>query len=340
MAAFRLIHISDLHFSGRPNAVNPFLGADRLRWPDFALFKHFTFLGPSSFLPPLATHLSIYLDSVQQEIDAVVLTGDLATTGEAVDLGVGKDYFFQDSTTADVSLQSVLRFSSKKIPDLPVILMPGNHDRFEGMRYLPAGKGFEKVLGSSWDAGQPITTYNGSSVKVVVLTKGGEHLAVCLVDFSLRSMRHQIGSLGWLGQGKVYNDTLGELEKLTVRVRRQYKNVYVIWAIHFPPEPPEERRNMCLIDGKLIGPKAAACGVELILCGHIHRALTYSVGASSTVRVVCAGSATSAELGSEHALFELEFELTKGALARGSARKVCYDDTVDEFRVISSAPIQ
>src|SRR5712691_1472606 len=333
MATFRLIHISDLHFSERPNAINPFVRAGGLRWPDIALFRHFkNAVWPSSFSPPLATHLSVYLDSVQQEIDAVVATGDLATTGNEADLKVAKDHFFRDSTEVVESLQSWLRFSSRRDPELPVFLMPGNHDRFQGFRCLPAGKSFEKVFGPSWDAGQGIVRYSSSSVKVVVLTKEREHLVVCLVDFSLKSKRHQTSGFGWLGQGKVYVNVLEELGKLTQRVKRQVANVYIVWAIHFPPQHPNERLELRLIDGKLIGPKAEACGAGLIICGHVHEELIYRIGASSGVQVVCAGSATSVESGSEHALFDLQFDLAKGKLAAGRASKVCYDDINDEFR--------
>src|SRR5258706_2689 len=181
MQTFRLVHVSDLHFSARPNAVNPFIGATGLRVPDFALWRHFrnaVLLGPSTFSSALATHLSLYLGSVQDEIDAIVATGDLATTGKEADLKVAKGYFLRGQPASVVFPQFAARFSSNKSPDLPIIFMPGNHDRYQGSMIMPGGKVFEKVFGQSWDADQRNIQFRGRGVRALVLGKEDEYLAI------------------------------------------------------------------------------------------------------------------------------------------------------------------
>jgi|GEM_PF-2249800 len=338
MAAFRLVHISDLHFSDRPNSLNPFVGG--LRWSDFALLRNFAFFSPSSFSSALATHLTLYLESVQQGIDALVVTGDVATTGSQGNLKFAREYFFGKPVRTPEPIYEALRFSSRRDSSLPVLVMPGNHDRFEGTRCLPGGAQFEAVFGDSWDADQDVVQYNTKRVKMVVLGKDGEHLGICLADFSLRRLGDHVGKLGWFGQGKVYDDILHDLETLTVSAKREIKNLYVIWAIHFPPVHPVEEVQLQLIDGRLIGPKAEACGVGVIICGHVHEARIYRIPTSPKLSVICAGSATSVEQAAEHALFEMELNLSKGALVAGAATKISYDSVIDEFRTVSSTQIQ
>src|SRR6266480_922263 len=127
MATFRLLHISDLHFSARPNAVNPLTSLGGVRPADLGLWRHFPrhiiLFGPSSYSSPLATHLALYIDSIQDAVDAIIVTGDLATTGSEVDLSTAKAFFFADTRIPPVARVKLnLR--------IPVIFLPGNHDRF------------------------------------------------------------------------------------------------------------------------------------------------------------------------------------------------------------------
>src|SRR6266480_4658674 len=75
------------------------------------------------YTSPLATHLALYIDSIQDAVDAIIVTGDLATTGSEVDLSTAKAFFFANTPIPPVARVKLnLR--------IPVIFLPGNHDRF------------------------------------------------------------------------------------------------------------------------------------------------------------------------------------------------------------------
>jgi 3',5'-cyclic AMP phosphodiesterase CpdA len=149
MTTFRLVQISDLHFGfpyGRLSAVD-IASSSAIKKATSAmravLRKRFDFepkkpVSPSTFNPDVALALLFELSDVleSKQLDALVVTGDIATTGIEDDLQLSADYF-------KGVLPNSWRHRLQAIPNLLqlggafFVGLPGNHDRYEGSRLLP-----------------------------------------------------------------------------------------------------------------------------------------------------------------------------------------------------------
>jgi hypothetical protein len=96
-------------------------------------------------------------------------------------------------------------------------------------------------------------------------------------DFSLRTWRDAelLPNIvvNAYAQGKVYKDVLDELIAETDTFRMKYsdqKDVFIVWALHFPPASTHPEPHMKLIDSDLLISAANDCEVSLILSGHTH----------------------------------------------------------------------
>ena len=272
MADFRLVHLSDFHVGLKPDVLG---GLDvRVR----SLHPRGTAnpLRASSWNQGLGESVRDFVqrNHRQRPLDAVLVSGDLATTGHKGDLVRALEYIegLVKATAWTTGPDSHLDVGIRR-----VILFPGNHDRFRRGLFWPGGKRFDTLFMGYWRG----------PVQTTVLAAGKEHLAIIQADFSLQKRRDANWlSLEYLGQGRVYDSILDRLKRETQRFGEVYA---VVWAVHFPPafEPLDDALRLQNQMNLLYA--ARDLGVNYIFAGHTHVPRCYQ---ALGVTVCCAGTAT------------------------------------------------
>ncbi len=286
MVGFRLVHISDLHFSQYPSNESIVDGGARAFLK--SVFGDNKAFYPTSYAPDLAIKLAKQL-ARRSDFDAILITGDLATHGDSDDLLTALNFL-----RGQVPRDSLAGAPVPKLLSMaPNVILPGNHDRYKGQHCFPGGRKFESVFGVNWDANMDTyEMFSGDHVGRVVLEKDVEKLAICSADFSLQEFSdHTESNFGWMGQGKINQDVLRHLEQITLDLRRYKTPIAIVWAVHFPPQNEDAEGNLSLIDEALLAASADKHDVQLIFAGHTHNGRHYSIP-DHRVEVLCAGSAT------------------------------------------------
>ena len=255
--------------------------------------------------------------------DALLLTGDLATTGAPADLQAARAFVDANAvggTYLTPAGQPTLDFFN---PHRPLDLLPGNHDRYHSglSLYLPGGRVFDQVFCPPapqrrfWCAGQDFT-FAGS------LTRGGLAVLIWKVDFSLpsnqRGKKHY-GLPGWLGQGRVrkcilygpggtpanptFPSLVGQTRAESQKVTEQRQAAVVIWALHFDPFSTDGLLQ--LLDSHLLEEAAAQAGVSAVLCGHTHESKVKPLSATTTV-FACGATAAANEARNDFQVLEID----------------------------------
>lgn len=180
---YRLIHISDLHFSARPSLVNFFSGPRKV----FDTQRKFSIKYPTTYNPNLAQAMARYFDGVGSSIDAIVMTGDLATTGLPVDLKIAHSFISEEN------IQSVVNGAKSRSLGKHrnrVFLLPGNHDRYQAVNFppfwVPGSREFEPIFDSFWSPSKPGIQYKD--------LKGDGSVFLIAADFCLSSLAQVGGS--------------------------------------------------------------------------------------------------------------------------------------------------
>lgn len=242
-------------------------------------------------------HHLVYL---KEKLDAVVFTGDLATTGLKDDLKRVASFLRADylDDSPHRPQDTALDVPTLAAVDIPVVCLPGNHDRYRLPlnlpTYLPGGKGFDaEVLDYQ---SQPVRRFD-------VPASGDLQVVIFAVDFTLKRLRDcRYG--GWIAQGRVYHGEGSALEKLiedtqTVKAdiakSKPGTHLCVLWALHFPPAFPKMPRLNKLIDENQLLEKADEIGINGILAGHTHFQKKYRDDEPKKCRVFCCGTTTQHE---------------------------------------------
>ena len=285
MSPIRILHASDLHIAETPSLISPF---DKISPGTFVeAVTRRTFA--SSFDPSVLGRFTSFVhNNLGGRIDAVLLTGDIATTGLRHDLEVA--YRFVTGPPHPV-VQAVNTRMEPTLAGLrvPVWLLPGNHDRYVRTKlldYSPGGRLFDHVFGTYWRG--PVQTFgpvNGPDISAVVIA----------ADFNLKSKRDRRGRLGKYAQGRVYPAILDQLEQATIDARYEHaargraEALAVVWAVHFPPKYPALSRTMQLIESHQLIRRANYCDISALVAGHTHEPVRYSTPGMK-FDVFCAGT--------------------------------------------------
>jgi len=282
MESIRILHASDLHIARVANlksvadtssSITALFGF--LRHPSFA----------NSYDPTILQSFAEFVNN-QSSLDAILFTGDIATTGDYPDLERAHR-FVEAGITFPWLSGGLMEASLDKIRKT-VWIMPGNHDRLERTtlprKFTPGCREFHNVFDDFWD--EDVRAYpllNGSDFSVAVLA----------ADFSLRSPKDcNPWPLNRYSQGRAYEDILEKLESKTKNLKRGHGGpIAILWAIHFPPEYPNIHSCMKLLKSEALIRAANDCGVRAVLAGHIHKRKRYRTTAMS-FEVLCAGTAT------------------------------------------------
>ena len=262
MRSVRLLHLSDLHLASPRPLLNQ---ADRL-------------LGAAR--PEVVLSVVRCLLHERASTDALLITGDLAESGFRRSLHTALD--FVDDTIGRLGYSG--RTLTSFLAHRPLLLLPGNHDRYNRLTRMPGSNAFDAVFGppGHWTVGQGVAAQT-------IAGADGDGMAILLADFSLRSEeRGRKSVLDVLGQGRIYREVLDELVALTRTARAS--ELAVVWAIHFTPGPVE--RTVQLEDWRLLIGAAEQERVQHILGGHIHaKGVVVFEGTSPSVVFIRAGSA-------------------------------------------------
>lgn len=286
---FTFMQISDLHLSASPN---------RLHWLSYIqrpvrFAAHRSRYGlsndPSSHKIDLAEATARVIYERRRNIDCVIVSGDLATTGTKKDLRVAKDFIEAPGSKYLTGSDGPTLGPS----GLPVLLLPGNHDRYVDEGGDAGGRHFDGAFKGHWGKTHPYVDHH-------IIERNGSVVAFIQADFCLRSNR-DCDSPSYFhkwGQGYVHSDILRDLVDLTTDIRRVHRQACIIWVIHFTPIDACDK-FLRLIRYKRLLRAADRAKVNAILCGHLHTTRSFSYG---NVKIFSAGSACSVDAGEDNAI--------------------------------------
>lgn len=258
MPLFRILHASDPHMAAvsslRPTKWWRQVGHNPKPLEAFVKFAH----------------------QNQTAFDAVLVSGDLSTSGHRADLDAAYRLYTAQAANATAYLTPTLEPTLAPWANAGKLdLLPGNHDRFRSSKqgYRAGGTVFDSVFCPQggmkfWRAGQGVA--HGISV-----LRGKSVLHVVKADFTLP--RHDKGKRfywipGWFGQGRVDQAVLNNLGATTQAVRTDYVargwNPVTLWAIHFDPFTTDQ--TLLLLGSEKLLEAARALKIPAILCGHTH----------------------------------------------------------------------
>lgn len=300
--SLKLLHLSDLHICNTD--------------VDYLLSVH----GVAGFLfggPALQTDFSRLRRAVEaraENMDWLIITGDITHTGRIVDLREAREFVL--GIEADFA-------NSDEEGKRSLALIPGNHDRYENKGPAPGNVGpFEEKFKRFWSIGQ--------DVQFRVLS---EELRVQagFADFTLQKkdavylpamaewQRHPPSSAEikeWIemwGNGCVHEDLLESLSEASAsRISSGWR---IIWVIHFAPFHPSLNQDgwkLRLRNEEHLISRARDLGVTHIFCGHTHQQDHYNCHG---VEVFCAGQSLRHSRFATAHFFAVELEVTENRLA-------------------------
>lgn len=321
---FQLLHLSDLHFGAWT----------RRSWVDAGfsglLKGKNSLVYPTSHSPVLAEAVAEVAFSLRGSLDAVLITGDLASTGSDEDLREAHAFVTSPPTSlwlADANSPTLAA------SDAAMIVLPGNHDRFKGPEVRPpcwssGGRAFDRYF-SEWSTRRAVAyVLQGQASQT-------EHLGIVCGDFSLRRNSHATGRRARLGQGYAYRYVLNRMVKLTQEVRSRYERSAVIWAVHFPPLFPHNDSLLELLEGTRVLVEAAQRSIQYILCGHTHDAMVYKYPRFPRTEVHCGGSACILESNTGNSFQVREVDVRDGSITSIRHHDYFWQDKMDRFELFS-----
>lgn len=321
MEIFRVAHFTDLHFGRVLNWLNPAdsaatsIGAakEAIRYLIQQGGRPGSVLYPSTFNPDAALGLLEWLADELPYLDAVLTTGDLATTGEAADLALARQFFAGQVPSAWSPVPLSLAVADA---DIPLLTLPGNHDRY-GTLSQPQSPRFESFFGGNWDLDKnlafPVFPSEDETgrVRLAAFELENSCLGIMCADLTLESTSSGTGAFGYVGQGRAAQRVLNELVAGTKaarnELRQQNRPFGIVWALHFPPSFPAVLDSLALLESENLLKAAADCGVTHIVAGHTHETLMYKVAlATGPITVICSGPSSGVSLHGRYSFSVLE----------------------------------
>lgn len=334
MASIHILHASDLHIAHHPYLRSPLDKLNDLDDPwdisvrglwgkigilnDFfkSLFKE---MAASSYSPEILealcefiydnarrkmTEIGQVVSLQENKLDAVLLTGDLATTGKEDDIKRARNFLRAtfNPKYPHKSRETSYRGGTLSAVKIPIIHLPGNHDRYVPTRGIYLGKfmRFFNPNGGNYDL--LLSNYRQDTVQKSILPRDISQdkklrVVILTADFTLQDFADHEGHFGWIAQGKVYSDIRKKLVHLTedeISQKPSKDVLCILWAMHFPPIYPGGKDHSKLLNADKLIEEANRLGVKAILAGHTHQQLNYDNPAIA-FKVICCGTTTQCE---------------------------------------------
>lgn len=329
MALFNLLHISDLHIG----ATAAQLGMIPFVKSGFALSGYSGLATVSSHREDILEGVALLSALEGHALDGIIITGDLATTGDQQDLQRAHD-FIHEPHSPSVVYQAVGGEPTLNNPsNVRVYLIPGNHDRFDGGMLQPGGTEFDTLFKS---AGKAVWPVGQGAYLIDVLSKGGAKLALIGGDLSLRSASGFVSPAHMWGAGRAYADVVDEMVALTDQVRNSDSPVEVVWLVHFAPRFPHASALLPLLDEDVLVRAALDSKINYLLAGHTHEEDMYSVldpyhviYGGRSFEVLCGGTTTEHRLPNStdpRTAHLLEFDVQPGGRSAVSKHTLSWSD--------------
>ena len=329
MALFRFLHLTDFHFClehKRKNVLS-LQGVPRREIID-TVVKQRRRLGSKSFLLPVSYDVDIakgiaqFCSEWSDDLDGIIITGDLATTGLPVDIEIARKFILDPIHRGFLTRERSPTIAQE---NLPIHLFAGNHDRYLNNWAKPTRRSqrasvqFDIVFETLMDK-------RSQDIGSWVDEKEGSEIAFVHADFSLRKRGHASMPAGYYayGQGKVYAEVLTALSDETFAIKKDNPKAPIIWLVHFAPYECES--NIQLLDHRRLMNAAAALDVSAIICGHTHRMLFKKEGSQV---IYCGGSACCVDNHDGCMLHLFEFDV--GQSLKVSRATYVWSDQRDEF---------
>ena len=278
---------------------------------------------PSSHCPDLVEHLARFIAEKSLGDDLILLTGDVATTGLVEDQ-VAAYQFITSQPSRRGSYLSDLR--SPTLAQLPIQILPGNHDRYRDYRGKSGNNNFFAQFPNHWPVGELVRT--------AIIKRGETRLAIIAADFTL--LHDSDADIPWyayrFGQGRAYPRVIRALEKKTTEMRERFDDIGVVWATHFPPckESVGLFDALKLHDYDHVLEAAEAQQIGLIFSGHVHRRGVHNHG---NVKILCAGSATSFALGDGNWVHRCRIDVSNNRTILISYNSFAWDEDQQNFEL-------
>jgi hypothetical protein len=290
MARFHFLHVSDLHLASVDRRSDIATAAKHLRLPQLLQGQGLGWL--SSHAPSPLRCAAEFAYARKTTLDAVLITGDLATSGYRRDDLVMAKTLLTPAVAAGYFAWHP--FSGGTMPTfnfgVPLLWMPGNHDRYSNWTFGVGGTDFDQVVG--WPA------------NAFVWPHAAPGLRILRIDCALRPGSGSDIVPHRLGVGEVHDVLLDEVRRESAL---RQPGELLLWMVHWPPEHLPQDSMMQLVRERDLLDLAQEVGVDLILSGHTHHASVYD--SSVGVPVICCGT-TSQALGKEpHTLFDIFVDL-------------------------------
>lgn len=278
MASINILHASDLHICIHDQLRSPIdkFGDLENPWdislsgmsekfrllPEFAL-AWWQKMAASSYDPETLQALAEFIynnarrkldeqgneivESGEDKLDAVVLTGDLATTGSYDDIKLVANFLRAPSSRRCCykSGEKYYRGPTLSAVKIPVLCLPGNHDRFIGSHDFYRNRPIVFKPGST-EFDEQILDYRPAPFRELELfapiTETKKlRVVVLAVDFTLEDLRDCEGEFGWLAQGLAFSNRRKAVADRTDALQKAKSDnelLCIIWAMHFPPKFP------------------------------------------------------------------------------------------------------
>lgn len=329
---FRLLHISDMHFGAEPYRLPSIIQAPleniRGRFPPGTADQFVTsWARPATHCGWASEHLARYIGEVLipgLQPDAIVVTGDLAATGDRRDLAVAHQFFTEEPARywASASGSPCIGQASHI-----AVMLPGNHDRYVGALALPGGREFDAVFAAQW---QPTGASGCVTLKRLPSPEDGE-LVIASLDCSLRDAAD--GSppygYGYIGTGRVYQDIVDDLVAQVAAVREVANICGVVVALHFPPSYPAVDSKLRLHNEAALLDAFEELGVSAVLAGHTHKQALYPLDGGISVN--CVGSATQADRESRYHFAVCGLDVSNGRVTSKKIVNFEFDESKFDF---------
>lgn len=257
---------------------------------------------PPGYSAQVANIAAKVIFEMRDQFDLIAISGDLATTGHTECLATARQFTHSAAHTKWLNSE---RKPTLQAANKGMILVPGNHDRYADNKGAPGGRNFDSVYEDEWPKPRRYVQHR-------IIEKDNERVACIGVDFCLRAEKdagRPYSSNRW-GRGKAYENAIRNLVDRTKAARRKYKNIAVIWIVHFPAMASTPGRYRLNDAHKLIE-AASRQKIPLILSGHLHESIAATVGGN--IAVLCAGSMTA--IGDESWMHFVNLEVEKGSIS-------------------------